>query len=170
MIQLQHDLALARACLARYAATPSIGDRVIMEPFGDFPDGCGGSIDSSSQNLSYELNQEAHIDFLPVLLTEITSVKLKPQITVTPRLDKRRRGTVAPTVFATAATGGVGVMITMRGTEFHGERPREGRVDKVKWKMKKELGEKQRNVRAFSRFWVTDGDVSAPVVGLEMWI
>ncbi|GMI84918.1 LOB domain-containing protein 21 [Hibiscus trionum] len=65
MIQLQHDLALARACLARYAATPSsIGstdDRVITEPFGDFPAACGGSIDTFSQNISYELNQEAHM-------------------------------------------------------------------------------------------------------------
>ncbi|KAE8679350.1 LOB domain-containing protein 21 [Hibiscus syriacus] len=65
MIQLQHDLALARSCLARYTATPScIGSTdvpVIADPLGDFPAGCGGSIDSFSWNLSYELNQEAHM-------------------------------------------------------------------------------------------------------------
>ncbi|GMJ11875.1 LOB domain-containing protein 21 [Hibiscus trionum] len=65
MIQLQHDLTLARVCLARYTATPSaIGgtnDQVMTEPFGDFPAGCGGSIESFSQNISYELNQEAHV-------------------------------------------------------------------------------------------------------------
>ncbi|KAK8638736.1 hypothetical protein V6N13_137147 [Hibiscus sabdariffa] len=57
MIQLQHDLALARVCLARNG----IDDQVIMEPFCDFPAGCGGSMNRFSQNLSYELNQEAHV-------------------------------------------------------------------------------------------------------------
>ncbi|KAE8686652.1 LOB domain-containing protein 21 [Hibiscus syriacus] len=65
MIQLQHDLALARACLARYVTTPSsIGgtdDWVIAEALGDFPAGCGRSIDSFCQNISYELNEEAHM-------------------------------------------------------------------------------------------------------------
>ncbi|KAB1993259.1 hypothetical protein ERO13_D13G015500v2 [Gossypium hirsutum] len=67
MIQLQHDLALARACLARYVATPSVvvssddHHRVITGPFDDFPVDCGVSFDSFNQNISYELNQEANM-------------------------------------------------------------------------------------------------------------
>ena len=63
MIELQHDLALARARLARYAETSAIidTDRVSMGPFGDFPAACGGFIDSFSQNTSSEVNQDAHM-------------------------------------------------------------------------------------------------------------
>ncbi|XWS07614.1 hypothetical protein CRYUN_Cryun41cG0004300 [Craigia yunnanensis] len=64
MIELQHDLALARARLARYAATSSAitdTDWVGMGPFGDFPAACGGFIDSFSQNISSEMNQDAHM-------------------------------------------------------------------------------------------------------------
>ncbi|XP_021296254.1 LOB domain-containing protein 21 [Herrania umbratica] len=67
MIELQHDLALARARLARYAATTSSAiissDRVSMGPFGEFQvpaASCGGFIDSFSLN-SYEVNQDAHM-------------------------------------------------------------------------------------------------------------
>ena len=64
MIELQHDLALARACLAQYAATSaalSRTDRVKMAAFGDFSAGCGGSINSFSQNISSEVNQQAYM-------------------------------------------------------------------------------------------------------------
>ncbi|XVF24162.1 hypothetical protein REPUB_Repub13aG0103500 [Reevesia pubescens] len=64
MIELQHDLALARACLAGYAATSSAissTDRVGMGPFVEFPAGCGGFIDSFSQDISSEVNQDAHM-------------------------------------------------------------------------------------------------------------
>ncbi|XWS56763.1 hypothetical protein CRYUN_Cryun09bG0113300 [Craigia yunnanensis] len=64
MIELQHDLALARARLARYAATSSAissTDRVSMGPFGDFPVGFGGFIDSFGQNISSEVNQDAYM-------------------------------------------------------------------------------------------------------------
>ncbi|KAK8611041.1 hypothetical protein V6N13_131106 [Hibiscus sabdariffa] len=71
MIQLQHDLALARVCSVRCTTTPfaigSIDDQVITEPFGDVPAGCGGSMNRFSQNISYELNQEAHVcDFCQI--------------------------------------------------------------------------------------------------------
>ncbi|XVE69458.1 hypothetical protein DITRI_Ditri09bG0153700 [Diplodiscus trichospermus] len=65
MIELQHDLALARARLARYAATSAAiscaADRVGMGPLGDFPAACGGLIDSFSQNISSEVNQDGHM-------------------------------------------------------------------------------------------------------------
>ncbi|XWS74787.1 hypothetical protein CRYUN_Cryun01aG0027300 [Craigia yunnanensis] len=63
MIELQHDLTLARARLARYAATSAISDtdRVRMGPFGDFPAACGGFIGSFSQNISSEVNQDSHM-------------------------------------------------------------------------------------------------------------
>ncbi|OMP08492.1 hypothetical protein COLO4_06429 [Corchorus olitorius] len=66
MIELQHDLALARARLARYAATstsPAIitNDRLSMAPFGEFPAACGGFIDSFYQTSSDVLNQEANM-------------------------------------------------------------------------------------------------------------
>ncbi|KAE8684937.1 Protein LATERAL ORGAN BOUNDARIES [Hibiscus syriacus] len=63
MIQLQHDLALARACLAWY--TSAMGstddDRVITKPFDGLSADCEECIDSFSQNLSYELNQESRV-------------------------------------------------------------------------------------------------------------
>ncbi|XVF40779.1 hypothetical protein PTKIN_Ptkin01aG0143200 [Pterospermum kingtungense] len=55
MIQLQNDLAFARARLAWYAATCS------AISISDFPAGSGGFIDSFSQNISSELNQDAHM-------------------------------------------------------------------------------------------------------------
>ncbi|XP_022764468.1 LOB domain-containing protein 21-like [Durio zibethinus] len=63
MIELQHDLALARARLARYAATSSAinTDCISMGPFADFPAVCGGFIDSFSQNISSEVIQDAHM-------------------------------------------------------------------------------------------------------------
>ncbi|KAK9019168.1 hypothetical protein V6N11_053696 [Hibiscus sabdariffa] len=71
MVELQHDLALARARLALYAATCSAGigntesDRFNMTALGEFPVACGGIMDGFSQT-SYEVNQDAHI--LPLTL------------------------------------------------------------------------------------------------------
>ncbi|MBA0698493.1 hypothetical protein Goari_000203 [Gossypium aridum] len=91
MIQLQHDLALARACLARYVATPSVvvssddHHRVITGPFDDFPVDCGVSFDSADPVLALGvgfLRLNAVLtgvnwvsNFLQVILTEFTSVK-----------------------------------------------------------------------------------------------
>ncbi|XVE99803.1 hypothetical protein REPUB_Repub03eG0232600 [Reevesia pubescens] len=60
MIELQHDLALARARLARYAATSSAissTDRVSMGPFDEFTVASGEFIHSFSQNSS----EDAHM-------------------------------------------------------------------------------------------------------------
>ncbi|GMI87299.1 LOB domain-containing protein 21 [Hibiscus trionum] len=72
MIELQHDLTLARARLARYATTysASVGDtetdRFSMEALGEFPVACGGFMDSFSLS-SYEVNQDAHMyDFTQI--------------------------------------------------------------------------------------------------------
>ncbi|KAK8496780.1 hypothetical protein V6N12_044688 [Hibiscus sabdariffa] len=66
MVELQHDLALARARLALYAATCSAGiantesDRFNMTALAEFPVACGGIMDGFSQTC-YEVNQDAHM-------------------------------------------------------------------------------------------------------------
>ncbi|KAE8694839.1 LOB domain-containing protein 21 [Hibiscus syriacus] len=66
MIQLQHDLALARARLSLYATTYSAGisnpesHRFRTVALGEFPVACGGFMDSFSQTCN-EVNQDAHI-------------------------------------------------------------------------------------------------------------
>ncbi|KAL4388373.1 hypothetical protein GQ457_09G030560 [Hibiscus cannabinus] len=72
MVELQHDLALARARLALYAATCSAGiantgsDRFNMTALAEFPVACGGIMDGFSQTC-YELNQDAHMyDFTQI--------------------------------------------------------------------------------------------------------
>ncbi|KAK8531748.1 hypothetical protein V6N12_053211 [Hibiscus sabdariffa] len=55
------------SCAACKLLKRSIDDQVITEPFGDVPAGCGGSMNRFSQNISYELNQEAHVcDFCQI--------------------------------------------------------------------------------------------------------
>ncbi|MBA0665534.1 LOB domain-containing protein 21 [Gossypium raimondii] len=67
MIELQHDLALARARLARYAANYSTGvagtelDRLTVTGLGEFLVACGGFMDSFNQSSSYQVNQDAHM-------------------------------------------------------------------------------------------------------------
>ncbi|KAL4289857.1 hypothetical protein GQ457_14G026220 [Hibiscus cannabinus] len=72
MIELQHDLALARARLARYATTYSAGagrtetDRFSTGALGEFPVACGEFMDSFSLS-SYEVTQDAHMyDFTQI--------------------------------------------------------------------------------------------------------
>nr|GMD00510.1 LOB domain-containing protein 21-like [Ipomoea batatas] len=59
------------------------------------------------------INGVSHL--LPVLLTEVTSVKL--EITVAPRLDQRLRGSFAPAVLSAP---GVGPRLSLRGGALHG--------------------------------------------------
>ncbi|GMI80892.1 LOB domain-containing protein 21 [Hibiscus trionum] len=72
MVELQHDLTLARARLALYAGTYSAGigytesDRFSMAALGEFPVACGGIMNSFSQT-SYQVNQDAHLyDFTQI--------------------------------------------------------------------------------------------------------
>ncbi|KAE8688530.1 LOB domain-containing protein 21 [Hibiscus syriacus] len=73
MIQLQHDLALARARLSLYAATNSAGigntdsDQFSTAALGEFPVACGGGFMDSFSHTSYEVNQDAHMyDFTQI--------------------------------------------------------------------------------------------------------
>nr|GLL28021.1 LOB domain-containing protein 21 [Ipomoea trifida] len=59
------------------------------------------------------INGVSHL--LPVLLTEVTSVKL--EITVAPSLDQRLRGSFAPAVLSAP---GVGPRLSLRGGALHG--------------------------------------------------
>ncbi|XP_059627950.1 LOB domain-containing protein 21 [Cornus florida] len=64
MMELQHDLAIAKARLARYAVKPSpflvMDDQLNMCPFTDFPV-CNGFVQNSNQN-SLETSQSGWIN------------------------------------------------------------------------------------------------------------
>ncbi|KAG6760080.1 hypothetical protein NC652_026304 [Populus alba x Populus x berolinensis] len=66
MVELQVDLAIARARLARYAANspPLLNDHGSMIPsFAEFP-ACGGLVDSFSQNSSDTMNDFSQFPYI----------------------------------------------------------------------------------------------------------